>query len=281
MFICVLDGQGRLVYCNKLAQNIMQAIGSSTDKINFFDLEWAQDNLEFATQESLSQFLQSFVDNTIIHCVIEVKTKQDEVKTCDWYNTKLLDDHSNIIGYTSMVLDSTSDLKMLQQAQQTEKMLALNSVVGGVVHDFNNILMVVLGYADLINTLSTKATISKYSKGIYKATEKGMRLAKKLNSFLKRQSDHPEDLVLSKVLDQTSDILKREEDLMDKYNYPDKDSHKSAHDVFSKSIEQYCLSIKKEPKNYKMLSKYLLSWFTKHIVTIDKELAEYINFQGN
>lgn len=160
-------------------------------------------------EETIQSLQKSFQDCSISHCIVDNITSTDQVKTCDWYNTKLLDEGANTIGYTSMVLDVTVDLKMLHQVQQSERLNALNSVIGGIVHDFNNILMVILGYTDLIKTLSEKPRVNKYASGAYSATEKGMRLATKLTSYLKRHSDNSIDMVASEVLNNSLDILRR------------------------------------------------------------------------
>ena len=86
---------------------------------------------------------------------------------------------------------SCVDLTELQKQQdilrRSQKMDALGMLTGGVAHDFNNILGVVLGYSELIvNSATPSSKISNYADSIYQSAKRGSKLTKKLLAFTRK-----------------------------------------------------------------------------------------------
>lgn len=77
-------------------------------------------------------------------------TKSGEVITCDWYNTPLLDSDGKAIGVASIVQDISGRKRLEAQLVQSQKMEAVGTLAGGIAHDMNNVLAVVLGLGSVI-----------------------------------------------------------------------------------------------------------------------------------
>jgi len=80
------------------------------------------------------------------------------------------------------------DLKELKEKEtllrQSMKLEALGKLTGGIAHDYNNMLGVVMGYAELISlNYSDDQTLSDYIHQISHACERGTKLTKKLLNF--------------------------------------------------------------------------------------------------
>ncbi len=82
---------------------------------------------------------------------------------------------------------------------------------------------------------------------------------------------------LNKLIDYAKYHLDREEKLMEKYEYPDKENHTLQHGKFAKSIH----AIEKEHAEndtvkHTEIFDFLAAWLLKHIAKTDKDLGAFI-----
>ncbi len=77
-------------------------------------------------------------------------------------------------------------LRLEDSLQQAQKMESLGRLVGGVAHDFNNYLTVILGYTQLLSFKSTDAD-NNYLKRIESASTNAKELVEKLLMFSRKQ----------------------------------------------------------------------------------------------
>ncbi len=89
---------------------------------------------------------------------------------------------------------------------------ALGKLTGGIAHDYNNMLNVILGYTELLEMVINKEADNKASefiKEIKTATERGSSLTKKLLSFSRQESAEPENVDLNQLLLDLQNMLKK------------------------------------------------------------------------
>ena len=113
---------------------------------------------------------------------------------------------------TRRFISAFSDLTAtkLQQAhlQRTQKMDALGKIVGGIAHDYNNMLGVILGYADLMALkYSDIEGLNNYIEQIFQAGERGRKLTKRMLAFSKQENSQPEAIELHAVLAAQTELL--------------------------------------------------------------------------
>jgi PAS domain S-box-containing protein len=109
------------------------------------------------------------------------------------------------------VTQDTTETKRLQaQSEQAQKMEAIGRLAGGVSHDFNNLLGVIIGYTDLsISKLDPEHLAAKYLVQIKKAAERGAHLTRQLLAFSRQQVVSLKILDLNAVINTTSQMLSR------------------------------------------------------------------------
>jgi len=91
--------------------------------------------------------------------------------------------------------------------------------------------------------------------------------------------------VLSKILFEmaayTKTHFKSEEELFEKYNYPDKIKHKKEHDMFVQKVDDFMTEYNSGKTNLSFeLMNFLTKWLTNHIQVSDKAYSNFFNKNG-
>lgn len=97
-----------------------------------------------------------------------------------------------------------------EMIQQVQKLEAIGQLAGGVAHDFNNILMTICSYGDLLrDCIPTQAKGSAYVDGIIRAVERGASLTQQLLAFSRKQTLVPRVLDLNQVIRESLKMIGR------------------------------------------------------------------------
>jgi signal transduction histidine kinase len=98
----------------------------------------------------------------------------------------------------------------MAQVHEMQKLESLGQLTGGVAHDFNNVLMAILGNLDLLSrTLSSDAALRRLVDGAIQAAERGATLTKRMLAFARRQELRPETVDVAKLLSGMAEMLRR------------------------------------------------------------------------
>jgi signal transduction histidine kinase len=98
----------------------------------------------------------------------------------------------------------------LAQVHEMQKMESLGQLTGGVAHDFNNVLMAILGNLDLIaHNISNEATVKRLVDGAIQAAERGAQLTRRMLAFARRQELRPEAVDLARHVNGMTEMLRR------------------------------------------------------------------------
>ena len=97
-----------------------------------------------------------------------------------------------------------------EQLRQSQKMESVGRLAGGVAHDFNNMLGVILGHAELaMAQLDPQQPVYAYLREIRDAAERSAGIAQQLLAFARRQTATPTLLDLSKSVEKIVEMLRR------------------------------------------------------------------------
>jgi len=93
---------------------------------------------------------------------------------------------------------------------QAQKMESVGRLAGGVAHDFNNMLSIILGYADLAREQGTpNAVIRQALDQIIAAGERSADLTRQLLAFARRQTAEPKVIDLNETIENILKMLRR------------------------------------------------------------------------
>jgi PAS domain S-box-containing protein len=108
-------------------------------------------------------------------------------------------------------LDITDSRQLEQQLQQSQKLQAIGQLAGGVAHDFNNILTVILAEAgELLSTAAPRNAADLESiEEIRKAGERAAALTRQLLTFSRRQIVEPETVDINEIVVGMDKMLRR------------------------------------------------------------------------
>lgn len=125
-------------------------------------------------------------------------------------SSPVLNASGEVTAAIEMVEDITEKLSLEAQYRQSQKMEAVGHLAGGVAHDFNNMLSVILGHAELaLLRLSPDNPSYQNLQEIRKAGERSADLTRQLLAFARKQDSVPVIINLNAVITDQLKMLER------------------------------------------------------------------------
>ncbi|MFO0795533.1 MAG: PAS domain-containing protein [Candidatus Brocadiaceae bacterium] len=98
--------------------------------------------------------------------------------------------------------------KLREQLYHVQKLESVGKLAGGVAHEFNNILMVIMGYGSLLQSEIPEGTPGKdYIQKIIKSVERAAHLTQGLLIFSRKQSNNPKPVNLNDIIRQIKFLM--------------------------------------------------------------------------
>jgi PAS domain S-box-containing protein len=115
-----------------------------------------------------------------------------------------------IVNYVAVNRDITEQILLEAQFQQAQKMESVGRLAGGVAHDFNNMLTIIISYAQMLIN-QTKASDPSHNdlKQILKAAQRSTDITRQLLAFARKQTISPKYLDVNDAVESTLKMLRR------------------------------------------------------------------------
>ncbi|MBW1777308.1 MAG: PAS domain S-box protein [Deltaproteobacteria bacterium] len=168
---------------------------------------------EFVDEENRKIFVEqtSKIPGTS-HRSYEIKLKKKNGEDLSvWFNaTTIKDEQGNVQSAFAFVTDITERKRLEAQLLQAQKMVSVGRLAGGVAHDFNNMLGVIIGHTELaIDQVDPSLPLHADLKEILKAAQRSADLTRQLLAFARRQTAAPRVLDLNDTIGGMLKMLRR------------------------------------------------------------------------
>lgn len=164
-------------------------------------------------QEKIHSDCQIAAQGETINREIEFALKDSKIWV-DFSVHPVFDDQGKVKFLVAEARDATRRRLAEEHSKRSQKMDALGKLVGGIAHDYNNMLGVILGYAELLemkceNMQKEEKGIKNYINEIIRAGERGRTLTRKILGFSKPESSNPDICNVNQALQGLKDMLEK------------------------------------------------------------------------
>ncbi|MCF8084720.1 MAG: PAS domain S-box protein [Deltaproteobacteria bacterium] len=199
--------EGKATYMNRKFEEIYGWPREALEDIpRFFEKVYPNPQYREKIQSQILEDIQSGDPERMTWEGIEVTGRNGKKKIVSAKNIPIHDQNLMI----STVQDITEYKRLEAQLQQSQKMEAIGTLAGGVAHDFNNKLSVIMGCTQLM-LMDMQPEDPHYAdlKQIQESAERSADLTRQLLAFARKQTIAPEPLNLNDMVEGMLKMLRR------------------------------------------------------------------------
>ncbi len=210
--VVILDDQHRVIFANK---RFCEIIGYTCEEVEGSDFR------RFLTGDSLKLVEERYLkrqrgEEVPTEYEIEFVTKTGEKR---WFELRptIVRGPGKRVRTIGLIMDVTARrraeeerARLQAQLLQAQKMDAIGRLAGGVAHDFNNMLGVIIGHAEMaLLKLEEKDPLYGEFKEILKAAHHSKDIAQQLLAFARKQTVSPKIIDLNETVEGTLKMIRR------------------------------------------------------------------------
>jgi two-component system, cell cycle sensor histidine kinase and response regulator CckA len=203
--IVITDRDGKVVWVNPAHSRMMgwepaEIIGATAQM--FQPLE--------GDNEARSKLRDAVMAGSVWHGELRLQRKDESRLVADVMVTPLRHHDGTICNFIAVKQDITEQHRLRDRLAQAQKMEAVGRLSGGVAHDFNNILGVILGYAELLaEKIPEFDPLHRQVEEIHRAGRRAASLTRQLLAFSRQQVLQPVVLNLNSAVSEMERMLHR------------------------------------------------------------------------
>ncbi len=121
-----------------------------------------------------------------------------------------IDGNGNVEGYDGYIIDITEKKRLEERLIRSQKMEAVGTLVGGMAHEFNNLLTAILGYSEIMQSMVKEG--DEYYKPvniIYQAATRGAEFGRKILTITRKEKIETKPVTINDVITNSLDLLQR------------------------------------------------------------------------
>lgn len=231
----VLDSHHKVIFWNRACEALTgisaaEMIGTSNQWRAFYDHErpCLCDIVLNARGDGLQELYDSYAKSTLIPDGLHAEGWYKNLNGRDRYilfdAAPVYDESGNILAVIETLNDATEQKRLEEKFRQSVKMESIGRLAGGVAHDFNNKLAVILGYAEVCKMHTPEGgKLWLNLNEIIKAAEHSRDVTSQLLSFSRQHVINPKPLNLNISIQDLQKSLAQlvGEDVRIKYNLTD------------------------------------------------------------
>lgn len=206
--IVELDVDGRVKVLNTRGCDILQCDSETVVGRDWFDLVLTQE-MRAPMREMFHGLITGEV-KPIEYFENEIVTAGDERRFVAWHNVLRYDDDGKVTGTLSSGQDITRRRDAEEALRRSQKMEAIGQLTGGVAHDFNNTMAVMLGSAEMLDDVVRGDPNAEYFLGqLKRSVQRGASLTQRLLAFSRMQTLAPQVADIKALIHDLEDMLRR------------------------------------------------------------------------
>jgi PAS domain S-box-containing protein len=138
------------------------------------------------------------------------KKKDGELFTEEAVISPVRNEAGQTVNYVAVKRDITEHLKLEAQFQQAQKMESVGRLAGGVAHDYNNMLSVIMGFTELaLQKTAPDDPLHEDLAEILSAARRSADITRQLLAFARRQTIDPQAIDLNEAVEKMLKMLRR------------------------------------------------------------------------
>jgi len=207
MIALMLDSTGTVTFCNDF---LLDLTGWSRDEL--MGRDWFDTCIPANIRDELrALFRRGMTTGQIpFHHENSILTRNGGECLIVWDNTPLREGTGAVVGVACLGMDVTKHRSMETQLLHAQKMESIGTLAGGVAHDFNNILTVIMNCAEMLrNKLGDRERAFLLVDQILGAAQRAAKLTRSLLAFSRKQQMLPRPIDLNELISQTHGFLER------------------------------------------------------------------------
>lgn len=198
--------EGVYLFCNSRFERFFGAkesdIIGKTD-YDFIDKETA-DFFRMHDQNAMGRGSPSINEEEVVYADDGHREMLETIKT------PLYDNDGRLTGVLGIGRNISDRLHLQAQLIQAQKMESVGRLAGGVAHDFNNMLSIIIGNIEIaLQDLDPAHPVSANLREVEKAAQRSSGLTRQLLAFARKQMISPRVLDLNQVLEGMLKMLRR------------------------------------------------------------------------
>jgi len=207
-FIVVLQADGTIRYASP---SFEREVGKDVLGRNLASLATDETRVEVENLLAAVQSKSVLAEGGSASTEAEFRIQQQGggVRTLEASVTNLLQ-HPAVSGIVLNARDVTERRRLEEQLMRAQRMEAIGTLSGGVAHDFNNILTVILGHTEvLLQSLESSPAEHSHLKSIDEASRRASALTRQLLAFSRKQVLQPRVFNLNSLILDLDKMLRR------------------------------------------------------------------------